>query len=130
MPQLEVGMAKQQTSFRRVESLLGAALLVLGVFFLFTNVDALTASVSRTAGHSQEDASSALLGLALAGLHATQAYAFDRAHFLSALHGILVSFWPLALVFVGVLLMRDFFAGCFAAYKARVAFEKEETVHE
>jgi hypothetical protein len=33
-------------------------------------------------------------------------------------------------VFVGVLLMRDFFAGCFAAYKARVAFEKEETVHE
>ena len=106
------------------------ALLVLGVFFLFTNVDALMASVSRTAGHTQEDASSTLLGLALAGLHATQAYAFDHEQFMSALHGILVSFWPLALVLVGVLLMRDFFTGCFAAHKARVALEKEETVHD
>jgi hypothetical protein len=123
-------MATQKRSFRLVESLLGTSLLALGVFCLFTNVDALMASVSRTAGHSQEDASSTFLGLALAGLHATQAYAFDHAQFLSGLRGILVSFWPLALVLVGVVLMRDFFARCFAAYEARVAFEKEETVYE
>jgi hypothetical protein len=120
MPRLEDGMATQRKSFRRVESPLGATLLAIGVYFLLTNVDALVASASPAPGHSQEDAASALLGFGLAGLHAVQTYAFDRAHFLSGLHGMLVSFWPLALVLIGVILMRDFFARCFAVYKARV----------
>jgi len=118
-------MATLRKSLRRLESLLGAALLVIGVYFLFANVNALVASLSPVAAHSQEDVSSALFGLGLAGLHAIQTYAFDHAHFLSGLREILVSFWPLAVVLVGVILMRDFFARCFYVYKARVgSFEQ------
>lgn len=112
-------MATKQRAFRRVESILGCVLLVIGVIFLSNNVDAMLASAGPAAGHAQDDTTSALLGFGLAGLHAVQAYSFDRAHFFSALHGILVSFWPLALVLIGVVLMRDFFALCVAAYRTR-----------
>jgi len=112
-------MAIKQTIFRRVESILGALLVALGIIFLLNNVDALLTSVSPAASAAQDDTTSALLGFGLAGLHAVQSYTFDRAHFFSALHGILVSFWPLALVLIGMVLMRDFFAQCFAAHKTR-----------
>jgi hypothetical protein len=102
-------MAVKQKSSRSVKWILGITLLSLGFLFLFSNLDALASSLGRAAGQPQEDASSTVLDLGLAGMHAIQAYAFDHAHFLSSLRGILVSFWPLVLVLIGAVLLRDVF---------------------
>jgi hypothetical protein len=48
-------------------------------------------------------------------LRAAQSYVFDHPSFLSGLQQILVSFWPLILVIVGIALLGQLFGKHFAA---------------
>jgi hypothetical protein len=113
-------MANQQTSSKGLSAVLGAALFALGFVILFGNMDALGASVSRIFGRSASSDMEAIPALILATSHAVQAYAFDHQGFLSVLQQILVSFWPLILVFIGGALLRGAFLGQFTKAENRV----------
>jgi hypothetical protein len=111
-------MKAQQTSPRSLKSIAGAILLALGFLVLFANLDAVASQISSAAGVPAEQAPVMLPALVLATLHAVQSYVFDHAGFLSGLLQILVSFWPLILILLGGVLLRDAFRGLFADYKA------------
>jgi hypothetical protein len=112
-------MATRQTSSRSLKSIAGAAALSFGVLVLFVNLDGLAARLPSAIGNPSAPLSP-LPALGLAGLHAAQAYTFDRAGFLSSLQQILLSFWPLILIILGAVLLRDAFWGRLAPFKASV----------
>ncbi|HET9994837.1 MAG TPA: hypothetical protein VFQ18_05480 [Candidatus Acidoferrum sp.] len=112
-------MAARQTSSRKWNTIAGAALIAIGLFLLFANLDAAAAPVARELGISSEGPG-ALLAFALAALHAVQAYAFNHAGFLSSLRQILISFWPVSLVLIGLVLLRNAMANRFFQYGANV----------
>ena len=111
-------MVARQTSPRSLTSIAGALLLALGFLFLFSNLDAVAVQVTSAAGASGHQILEMLPAMVLALLHGVQSYIFDHAGFLSALLQILVSFWPLILIIVGAVLLRDVFRGRFAAHEA------------
>jgi hypothetical protein len=103
----EANMAARNTASRSLKSTSGAFLLALGLVILSANLDGIAASASNLAGISTPQEPEIFPALGLAALHAAQTYAFDHARFLSSLLRILVSFWPVILIFSGVLLLRD-----------------------
>jgi hypothetical protein len=108
-------MAAQQTSPRSLKSIAGATLLALGFLILLANLDGVTGQIAVDT--SPEPAQGILPALVLATWHALQEYAFDHAGFLSVLLQFLVPCWPLILIVIGAVLLRDLFWGRFAAYK-------------
>lgn len=100
-------MAARKASSKRLISIAGAFLFALGLMILIANLDGIEASLSSFAGISANGALGILPAIGLAGLHALQAYTFDRDAFLSCFRQILVSFWPLLLVIAGVVLLRN-----------------------
>ena len=112
-------MTAKQASPRSLKSIAGAILLALGFLVFFVNLDAVAAQISGAAGLSTSPEPDALPALILGTLHAVQSYVFDHAGFLSGLYQqILVSFWPLILILIGGVLLRDALRGQFADYKA------------
>lgn len=110
-------MAAQQTSSRSLNSIAGAALIAVGLFLVFANLDAAAVPVTRDLGISSEGPG-ALPALGLAALHAVQAYTFNHARFLSSLWRLLISFWPVSLVLFGLVLLRNAMANRFLQYQA------------
>jgi hypothetical protein len=108
-------MATRQASSQSLKSIAGASLFALGLVLLFANLDGVAASLSSFAGISEREGVALLPALGLAGLHALQAYAFDQAGFISGFLQILVSFWPLVLIFVGAVVLRRALARRLAA---------------
>jgi hypothetical protein len=98
-------MAVQKTSPQPLKAITGALLLALGFLVLFANLDTLTSPLTG----AYEQTPGVLPVLIMATLHALQTYAFDHAGFLSGVLQILVSFWPLMLVIIGAVLLRDAF---------------------
>ena len=111
-------MTAKQASPRSLRLILGAILLALGFLVLFANLDAVAAQISGAAGIPATHEPEALPALVLGTLHAVQSYIFDHSGFFSSLLQILVSFWPLTLIVLGGVLLRDAFRGLFANYKA------------
>jgi hypothetical protein len=99
-------MVARQASLQNLKSIAGAVLFALGLVLLFANLDGVAATASNFAGISAHEGLGVLPALGLAGLHALQAYTFDQAGFISAFLQILVSFWPLVLIFVGAVVLR------------------------
>jgi hypothetical protein len=106
-------MTARTTASRSLKSIAGVTACALGILLLFANLDGIVEQIHPTAA-APSDALGILPALGIAGLHAIQAYTFDRAGFLSSLQQILVSFWPLLLVITGVVLLRNAFGGRFA----------------
>lgn len=106
-------MARQMTSSRGLKAIVGANLLALGLLLFFANLDGV-ASRLGSSFPSQAGSSLTLFELGLAGLRAAQSYFFDHASFLSGLQQILVSFWPLVLVIIGIALLGQLFGKSFA----------------
>jgi hypothetical protein len=102
----EDNMAARQTSSRSLNSITGAGIFALGLLLLFVNLDAVIAQISHAVGAPTE-APQILPVLGLLSLHAMQAYTFDYAGFFPTLLRILVSFWPLLLIFIGAVLLRS-----------------------
>ncbi len=99
-------MAARQSTYKSLNSIAGAILLALGLVILFANLDGVADSVSNFAGSSAHEALGVLPALGIAALHAAQSYAFDHAGFSSSLLQILVSFWPLVLIFASAIVLR------------------------
>jgi hypothetical protein len=98
-------MAKQSTSSRGLKAIVGATLVALGLLLLFANFDGVAARLNSSFTSPGASSSGTLIELGLAGLRAAQSYVFDHPSFLSGLQQILVSFWPLILVIMGVTLL-------------------------
>ena len=99
-------MARQYAHFENLKSIVGTALIGLGLFVVYGNLADAAARLGRFAGVSA-DANQTLGELTAVGLAASQAlqtYLFDRAGFLRGLCKILISFWPLLLVIAGTVL--------------------------
>jgi hypothetical protein len=103
-------MTARTTASRSLKSIAGVTACALGLLLLFANLDGIVEQIHPTAA----GALGILPALGITGLHAIQAYTFDRAGFLSSLQQILVSFWPLLLVITGVILLWNSFGERFA----------------
>jgi len=99
-------MAERQTSSKNLNAMIGALLVALGLFLLFTNLDQV-ASHAGPSFASTRSSLNAVIELGLTGLHAVQSYFFDQPTFRTGLHLILVSFWPLILVTIGAVLLQN-----------------------
>lgn len=99
-------MAARQATYQRLNSIAGAILLALGLVILFANLDGVADSLSRFAGSPAHEPLDVLPALGLAALHAAQAFAFDQNGFTSGFLKILVSFWPVVLIFAGAIGLR------------------------
>jgi hypothetical protein len=117
----EANMAARQTSSQSMKSVTGASLCIVGLVFLFANLDSVAASAATFAGVPAAQTVQILPALGLAALHAIQAFAFDHSRFLSGLLQILVSFWPLVLVIIGAALLRGALPGRLTGYEAALS---------
>jgi len=115
-------MAARQTTPRSLTSIAGAFLLAVGFLILFSNLDAAAARIAYATGNTGGHVLETLPGLVLALVHGLQSYVFDHAGFLSGVLQFLVSFWPLILIILGVVLLRVALRGRFAPYKDGAGF--------
>ena len=99
-------MAERRASIQSLISIAGASILAVGFVILFANLDEAAATVANLAGISAYEGLGSLPALGLAGLHALEAYTFDQPGFISGFLKILVSFWPLVLIFAGAVVLR------------------------
>ena len=102
-------MATKQISSKGLKSVLGAVLLALGFAILFGNLEAPGNPLGHIFGATEPASPGILLSLVLTIFHTLQTYTFDHQRFLSGLQQIMISFWPLGLVFLGSVLLRDAF---------------------
>jgi hypothetical protein len=97
----------QHTFLRRAKSIAGAALIGLGTFILYKNLDQAAIQLNHLFSTPRE-----MLGVLptviLAALRVLRAYASDHQRFVQGLfQHLLVTFWPLLLVIAGTALSRD-----------------------
>jgi len=102
----------QQTFFGRAKSLAGAALVGLGLFILQGNLDRAATQWRHLLSTTHGEALGVLPTVILAAPRILQAYGADHQWFVRGfLRDLFVSCWPLLLVTVGTLLLRDTFVG-------------------
>ena len=89
----------------------------VGLLLLFVNLDEAAASFSRPFASPAETLGTAF-ELSFAGLRAAQTYFFDHAKFQSGLQQILLSCWPLTLVFFGAALLQNAIVGRLANFRS------------
>jgi hypothetical protein len=104
-------MAPQKRTVRTLKSMLGAALVGLGMFILYANAAGAVAHLRHILGNG----SAALGGLPTAMLVFAQnvhTHALEHQRFVQGLfqHVLVSSLWPLFLVIFGTVLSRDTFA--------------------
>ena len=108
-------MASQHRLSEGLQSIVGGALVGLGVHILSGNLDRVAEQMKHTLGTAAWETLGVLPSAVLAASHAVQAYGLDHQGFLQSLlwigFWILISFWPLVLVVAGTLLFRNFFTG-------------------
>jgi len=120
-------MVARQASSNSLKSIAGALLLALGLVFLFANLEGIAACINNFAGTSPHEALGIVPALGLAGMHAVQAYTFDRDSFLSGLRQNLVSFWPLLVVAIGAGLLKSGLDGRLVRRHARACSSATES---
>jgi len=103
-------MIRQDKTSESITVIAGGALVGLGLHILSGNLDAAADQLRRLLGNTVGDALGVLPSVVLASSQAAQAYALDHHGFLQCFLRMLVSFWPLLLVIVGTVLLRDVFA--------------------
>jgi hypothetical protein len=97
----------QPTFLGRAKSIAGAALIGLGVFVLYRNLDQATTQLRYLLGTSRGTLG-VLPTVILAALRVLQAYASNHQQFLeSLLQHLWLTFWPLVLVSAGTALSQD-----------------------
>jgi hypothetical protein len=100
-------MTRQRRLSESFKSIAGAALVGLGLHLLWGNLDRAATQLSHLLGTAAGETLGVLPSAVLASSQAVQAYALDRQVFLLGLLRMLVSFWPLLLVIVGTMFLRD-----------------------
>ncbi len=102
-------MASQHRPSEGLKSIVGGALVGLGLYILFGNLDRVAEQLQHMLGTPAWETLGVLPSAVLAASQAVQAYGLDHQEFLQTLLRMLISFWPLLLVILGTVLLRDFF---------------------
>jgi ascorbate-specific PTS system EIIC-type component UlaA len=102
-------MASQHKLSEGLKSVVGGALVGLGLHILFGNLDRVAEQLQHMLGIPAWETLGVLPSAVLAASQALQAYGLDHQGFLQTLLWMLISFWPLLLVILGTVLLRDFF---------------------
>jgi len=110
---------------RNVKSILGVAFAAIGLLLLFVNLDDAASGFSRSLASPAESLGTAF-ELSLAGLRAAQDYFFDHSKFQSGVYQILLSCWPLTLVFFGAALLQNAVGSRWVRSKAGVPSRKTQ----
>ncbi len=103
-------MASQHRPSEGLKSIVGGALVGLGLHILFGNLDRVAEQLQHMLGTPAWETLGVLPSAVLAASQAVQAYGLDHQGFLQTLLWMLISFWPLLLVIAGTALLRNFFA--------------------
>jgi hypothetical protein len=104
-------MAMQQTFFGPAKSIAGAALVGIGIFTFYEDLERAATQLSHLLGTNPGEGLGVLPTVILATSRVLQAYASDHQRFLQGfLQHMLISSWPLLLVMVGMVLSGDAFA--------------------
>jgi hypothetical protein len=94
-------MAKQRTTSQSLRSIVGAAVVGLGLALLFGKLDGPTAQLTHLVGTAGRGALELLPYFIPAAWQALQAYAFDHLRFSACPLQTLISLWPLLHVVAG-----------------------------
>src|SRR5947209_16267478 len=101
-------MAKERTAYRVSKSIVGLALVSLGVLFLYENVAAAIAWYKHVLTGCGPNVLASVPSVALAVAQALQTHAADHRCLLQEIfERAFVSSWPVLLVASGTLLSRD-----------------------
>jgi hypothetical protein len=100
-------MTRQHNISKNLKSIAGGMLVGLGLHTLSVNLAGDATQLRHLLGIPAGDALGLLPSVALAASQAAQAYDLDQQRFLGSLLQLLPSFWPLLLVVVGTVLLRD-----------------------
>ena len=105
-------MARQNADFQVPKSIVGTALVGLGFFILFRNLEGATelAHFLRITGE-EVDSLGMLTAASIAIREALQAYLFNHTEFLRALNQLLQSFSAFLLIIVGTVSFAGVFTG-------------------
>ena len=119
-------MASQHRLSEGLQSIVGGALVGLGLHILFGNLDRVAEQMKHMLGTAAWETLGVLPSVVLAASQAVQAYGLDHQGFLQSLlwigFWILISFWPLVLVIAGTVLLRNFFRRrqCFSLLREKI----------
>jgi hypothetical protein len=100
-------MTKQHNTSESLKSIAGGVLVGLGLHLLSGNLAGDATQLRHLLDLPAGEAIGVLPSVALAASQAAQAYGLDHHRFLDGLLQALASFWPLLLVVVGAILLRD-----------------------
>jgi len=120
-------MTRQDKTSESITVIAGGALVGLGLHILSGNLDTAADQLRHLLGNTVGDALGVLPSVVLASSQAAEAYALDHHGFLQCFLRMLVSFWPLFLVVVGTVLLRDVFADKGKALPAPNQYFKKNT---
>ena len=114
-------MARQHPVFQNRKSIVGVALVGLGLFILLRNVAEATSMVRFIRVAGEEADALGMLTAATSVIHkALQAYFFNHTEFLRALNQLLQSFSALLLVIVGSISFTGGFSATAKEFKKRM----------
>jgi hypothetical protein len=111
-------MVARQITSGRLKSALGIGVLALGILVFLPRFNMVAPHFGDTLDDLTMDLYNALPSIGLGVLHAGQALVFDPISFFAGALQILVSFWPLILIFLGTALVRRASIPRFAASEA------------
>jgi hypothetical protein len=120
-------MIRQDKTSESITVIAGGALVGLGLHILSGNLNTAADQLRHLLGNTVGDALGVLPSVVLASSQAAQAYALDHHGFLQCFLRMLISFWPLLLVVVGTVLLRDVFADKVKALPAPNQYFKKNT---
>jgi hypothetical protein len=120
-------MIRQDKTSESITVIAGGALVGLGLHILSGNLDTAADQLRHLLGNTVGDALGVLPSVVLASSQAAEAYALDHHGFLQCFLRMLLSFWPLFLVVVGAVLLRDVFADKVKALPAPNQYFKRNT---
>jgi hypothetical protein len=120
-------MTRQDKTSESITVIAGGALVGLGLHILSGNLDTAADQLRHLLDHTVGDALGLLPSVVLASSQAAEAYALDHHGFLQCFLRMLLSFWPLFLVVVGAVLLRDVFADKVKALPAPNQYFKRNT---
>jgi hypothetical protein len=103
----EADMTKQHNTSESLKSIAGGVLVGLGLHILSGNLAGDATQLRHLLDIPAGEALGVLPSVTLATSQAVQAYGLDHQRFLDGLLQALASFWPLLLVLVGAILLRD-----------------------
>jgi hypothetical protein len=122
----EADMTRQRKPSEILKSIAGGTLVGIGLHILLGSVDRAATQMSHSLGANTGEELGLMPSAVLAASQAARVYAVDHLGLLQGVLRMLVSFWPVLLVIVGGVLLRDVFTDKVEALPAPTKYFKSK----